>query len=187
MADAHHRKKQPALIRQQLLTVAARLAAERGMGAVTLDAVAAASGVSKGGLLHHFPNKTGLLEALLDDLLDRLEAAIDAAMRNDPIPHGRFSRGYLNAVVALRDKPQEAEDWAYVTLALLAEPHLRQRWRNWVEKQAEHYVGTDSSVETQIVRFATDGIWLADILGSHDSSAGSRQDLIDRLISLTQK
>lgn len=187
MSSAHHRKKQPVLIRQQLLTVAAKLAAERGMAAVTLDAVAAASGVSKGGLLHHFPNKTGLLEALLDSLLDRLDAAIDAAMLSDPVPHGRFTRGYLNAVIALRDKPEEQDDWARATLALLAEPQLRQRWRSWVEKQGEHYIGTDSSVDTQIVRFATDGIWLADILGSHESEAASRRTLIDRLISLTQK
>lgn len=72
MSDAHHRKKQPLLIRQQLLAVAARLAAERGVGAVTLDAVAAASGVSKGGLLHHFPTKASLLEGMLDSLLDQL-------------------------------------------------------------------------------------------------------------------
>lgn len=187
MSDAHHRKKQPAVIRQQLLTVAARLAAQRGMSAVTLDAVAAASGVSKGGLLHHFPNKTGLLEALLDNLLDRLDAAIDEAMRSDPLPHGRFTRGYLNAVVSLRDKPEDREDWTFITLALLTEPHLRERWRNWVEKRAEHYVGTDSSVDTQIVRFAADGIWLADVFGSHDGDAQARRALLDRLVSLTQK
>jgi hypothetical protein len=56
-----------------------------------------------------------------------------------------------------------------------------------VEKQSEHYVGTDSSIDTQIVRFATDGLWLADILGSHDGDAASRRALIDRLIGLTQK
>lgn len=185
MSDAHHRKKQPALIRQQLLSVAARLAGESGIAALTLDAVAAGSDVSKGGLLHHFPTKAGLLEAMLDSLLDRLDAAIDAEMRRDPLPHGRFTRGYLRAVVALRDRPQETDDWAQVTLALLSEPPLRQRWRDWVEKQGEEFVGTDSSVDTQIVRFATDGLWLADILGSHAATAGSRQALVDRLISLT--
>jgi len=187
MSDAHHRKKQPVLIRQQLLAVAARLATERGINAVTLDAVAAAADVSKGGLLHHFPTKVSLLEAMLDSLLDRLDAAVGAQMRSDPMPHGRFTRGYLRAVIALRERPEETQDWTQVTLALLTEPHLRQRWRDWVEKQSEDFVGTDSSVDAQIVRFATDGIWLADLLGSHESTLASQQALFERLINLTRK
>ncbi|MET0749152.1 MAG: TetR/AcrR family transcriptional regulator [Rhizobium sp.] len=187
MSDAHRRKKQPVLIRQQLLSVAARLASTRGVGSVTLDAVAAASAISKGGLLHHFPTKASLLEAMLDSLLDRLDAAIGTQMRSDPLPQGRFTRAYLRAVIALRTRPEESGDWAQVTLALLTEPALRQRWRDWVEKQSEDFVGTDSSIDTQIVRFATDGIWLSDLLGSHASAVASQPALIDRLISLTHK
>src|ERR1700742_37505 len=99
MSEAHHRKKQPVLVRQQLLEVAARLASAQGMTAVTLDAVSAASGVSKGGLLHHFPSKNALLEALFDNLVTRLDGAIEDVMRDDPIPHGRFTRAYLQAVL----------------------------------------------------------------------------------------
>lgn len=43
---------------------------ERGENAATLDAVAKQAGVSKGGLLYHFPSKA----ALVDGLADRLEA-----------------------------------------------------------------------------------------------------------------
>ncbi|MBB4566175.1 TetR/AcrR family transcriptional regulator [Rhizobium leucaenae] len=186
MSDAHHRKKQPLLVRQQLLEVAARLASEKGMTAVTLDAVSGASGVSKGGLLHHFPNKNTLLEALFDSLLERLDEAIEEAMRADPVPHGRFTRGYLRACLALRDQPQETRDWAQVTMVLLSEPQLRQRWRDWVRERSEEYVGTDSSADAAIVRLATDGIWLADLLGSHDMDERAREKLVDRLIELTQ-
>ncbi len=186
MSTAHHRKKQPLFVRQQLLEVAARLASEKGMTAVTLDAVSGASGVSKGGLLHHFPSKNMLLEALFDSLLERLDAAIEEAMRADPLPHGRFTRGYLHACLALRDQPQGNKDWAQVTMVLLTEPQLRQRWHAWVRERSEEYIGTDSSVDAAIVRLAADGIWLADLLGSHDMDQGARQKLIDRLIELTR-
>ncbi len=186
MSLAHHRRKQPLVVRQQLLDVAARLTMEQGMAALTLDAVSGASGVSKGGLLHHFPTKNALLDALFESLLDRFDADIDERMREDPTPHGRFSRAYLHAVADLRDKPDEAAHWAQVTMALLAEPRLRQRWREWVQERTEEYVGTDSSVDAQIVRFAADGLWLADMLGSHDSG-GDRQALISRLVELTNK
>lgn len=45
-----------------------------GERAATLDAVAAHAGVSKGGLLYHFPNR----EALVAGLLDRLRTLADA-------------------------------------------------------------------------------------------------------------
>ncbi|MBM7049974.1 MULTISPECIES: TetR/AcrR family transcriptional regulator [Rhizobium] len=186
MSTAHHRKKQPLFVRQQLLEVAARLASEKGMTAVTLDAVSGASGISKGGLLHHFPSKNMLLEALFDSLIERLDAAIEEAMRADPLPHGRFTRGYLHACLALRDQPQGTKDWAQVTMVLLSEPQLRQRWRDWVRERSEEYVGTDSSADAAIVRLATDGIWLADLLGSHDMDESARHRLVERLIELTQ-
>ncbi len=186
MSTAHHRKKQPLLVRQQLLEVAARLASEKGMTAVTLDAVSGASGVSKGGLLHHFPNKNTLLEALFDSLIERLDRAIEEEMRADPLPHGRFTRGYLRACLALRDRPEETKDWAQVTMVLLSEPPLRQRWRDWVRERSEEYVGTDSSVDAAIVRLATDGLWLADLLDSHAMDESAREKLVERLIELTQ-
>ncbi|HUH49106.1 MAG TPA: TetR/AcrR family transcriptional regulator, partial [Mycoplana sp.] len=39
MKTAHHRKKQPEAVRQQLLGVAAGLCIEKGAAGVTLDAV----------------------------------------------------------------------------------------------------------------------------------------------------
>ncbi|MDQ0563829.1 AcrR family transcriptional regulator [Rhizobium mesoamericanum] len=186
MSLAHHRRKQPLVVRQQLLDVAARLTMEQGISAVTLDAVSGASGVSKGGLLHHFPTKNALLDALFESLLDRFDADINERMREDALPHGRFTRAYLHAVANLRENPGESAHWAQITVALLAEPRLRQRWRAWVQERTEEYVGTDSSIEAQIVRFAADGLWLADMLGSHDDGS-DRPALIARLVELTNK
>ncbi|HRN83289.1 MAG TPA: helix-turn-helix domain-containing protein, partial [Hyphomicrobium sp.] len=57
MTNAHKRRKQPDIVRHQLLDVAARLCLKNGLHGLTLDAVAKEAGVSKGGLLHHFPSK----------------------------------------------------------------------------------------------------------------------------------
>ncbi|KQV83699.1 TetR/AcrR family transcriptional regulator [Rhizobium sp. Root1220] len=186
MSIAHHRRKQPIVVRQQLLDVAARLTMEQGIATVTLDAVAGASGVSKGGLLHHFPTKNALIDALFESLLERFDADIDRRMREDPDSHGRFSRAYLHAVSDLKDSPDEAAHWAQVTIALLAEPRLRDRWRVWVQLRTDEYIGTDSSIDAQIVRFAADGIWLADMLGSH-ALGDERGALVARLVELTNK
>lgn len=52
--------------RQKILEAAADIAREAGSGNLSLDAVAAKAGVSKGGLLYHFPSKTALLKAVVE-------------------------------------------------------------------------------------------------------------------------
>lgn len=64
--------------RRRLLDSAEALARRLGPGNLSLDAVAAEAGVSKGGLLYHFPSKVKLLEALVDRHLSRLDAALRA-------------------------------------------------------------------------------------------------------------
>jgi AcrR family transcriptional regulator len=50
----------------------------------SLDAVAAAAGVSKGGLLHHFPDRRALAHALVRRVLDTTDAAMaEAAARGE--------------------------------------------------------------------------------------------------------
>src|SRR3546814_5842620 len=77
MTTPHHRKKQPELVRRSLIDCAGRTVAEGGVGGATIQAVAEAAGVTKGGLLHHFPSKPILIEALFVDLLEQLDAQID--------------------------------------------------------------------------------------------------------------
>ena len=63
------------LTRQQLLLAALRLFAENGIHAVSLRSINQAAGARNSGAVHyHFDNKTGLLLALADDLMDRIAA-----------------------------------------------------------------------------------------------------------------
>lgn len=57
------------LTNQQIIAAALTVAAEQGAGKVTLEAVAKAAGVSKGGLIYHFPNKEALISAMVQQLL----------------------------------------------------------------------------------------------------------------------
>lgn len=74
--------------REKLLDAFERIVLTDGERAATLDAVAAAAGVSKGGLLYHFPNRQALVTASLVHLeelsavdLQRLAAAPRGAAR----------------------------------------------------------------------------------------------------------
>ncbi len=64
--------------RDRILAAAEALARSAGPGNLSLDAVARDAGVSKGGLLYHFPSKARLLEALVEDFLSRFDRALRA-------------------------------------------------------------------------------------------------------------
>ncbi|MCQ4634526.1 TetR/AcrR family transcriptional regulator [Shinella sp. CPCC 100929] len=185
MSKAHHRKKHPEAVRQQLLEVAARLSLEKGPGSVTLDAVSQAAGVSKGGLLHHFPNKLSLLDGLFSDLTEKLDRVLAEKMQSDPEPKGRFTRAYV-AVFFVPEGMDDSEQWKVLTIALISEPHLRERWRQWVERHLAENIGTDSSPDSVLVRYAVDGLWLADLLGAPTLDAETRTAMLGRLLALSR-
>ena len=56
--------------KERLFHAAMCVALENGFGKVTLDAVARQAGISKGGLLHHFATKKGLIRAMLKHYAD---------------------------------------------------------------------------------------------------------------------
>jgi AcrR family transcriptional regulator len=77
--------------RDRIIDAFAELLGENGERAATLDAVAAAAGVSKGGLLYHFGSK----EALIDGVLERLAVLVArdvAATRSSPSPVAHLIR-----------------------------------------------------------------------------------------------
>jgi AcrR family transcriptional regulator len=85
--------------RDKILAAAEELARVAGPGNLSLDAVAARAGVSKGGLLYHFPTKAKLLEALVEEFL----ASFDATLREREIASAgapdSLVRAYLDILV----------------------------------------------------------------------------------------
>lgn len=186
MSTGYHRKKQPALVRKQVLNVAAQISSEKGMAHLTLDAVAREAGVTKGGLLHHFPNKQALLEGLCDELLEGLDKQIAEVMEKDPDPVGSFSRAYLE-IISTYETGADAQRASVLYAALFAEASLRERWRDWLENKFQQHAKTDSALSAWIVRLAADGLWLSEVVGGPESLRKQRHALMAELIAMTRR
>lgn len=186
MTNAYERKKQPELVRRNLLDCAARLAAEQGVAALSVQAVADAAGVTKGGLFHHFPSKQALLEAVMADLLAALDCEIDDLLSQDCEGFGRFTRAYVNAVFSDRGR-DSGKQWAAISVSMVGEPSLRRMWNSWIEGRLARHKETDSGVVLELVRLAADGIWFADLLTDDGRAGGDRAALRARMIAQTKK
>ena len=69
--------------RDKILDATERVILRDGPSGVTVDAVLAESGMSKGGFFHHFATKTALLGGLLERLSRAIASMAPPSMRGD--------------------------------------------------------------------------------------------------------
>src|SRR5690606_35351350 len=86
----------PRITPDALLDAAGRVVASQGIANLTLESVAAEAGVSKGGLLHHFPSKDRLVEAMVQRSADRWRGCCKSAYERMPPGPGRMARAVLS-------------------------------------------------------------------------------------------
>lgn len=176
------RRKDPIRNRAALLDAAVAVVIEQGLAKLTVDAVARAAGVTKGGLFHHFASKDELIQGVLAAQIERGEAQIAALMADDPEPYGRFTRAYLNGICGKQDA--EAATSRALCVAMLGDPALSSRWTDWVAEQVEAHAQTDDNPRCAMVRLAADGIWLGS-LGSPDNPLVVCEEVHAGLLALT--
>jgi TetR/AcrR family transcriptional regulator, cholesterol catabolism regulator len=93
--------------RQEILRTAARLFQQRGYDATSMNDVAAALKLSKGGLYHHFQSKDEILFEIMDHAMDITEERVLAPVRAIADPQERLRaliRLHMEVVLSPRDR-----------------------------------------------------------------------------------
>ncbi len=173
-------------VRDRLLDAAECVAARDGVARLTLEAVANEAGVSKGGLLYHFPAKSALITAVVERLAVRCESRQAAAVAADPQTGGAFTRAYLAVRTAAPD-PQREPIHVAVLAAIGTDPEyldpLRNRLAQW---QARLESDGIDPVTASIVRLAIDGLVVGRLLKVPVPEDELRERVIEKLLSMTQ-
>lgn len=167
--------------RDRLLDAFERLLVEGGSRSATLDAVAAAAAVSKGGLLYHFPSKDDLVTGLLDrlhtlgesdvaEMRTAPEGPVDFYLKTSTDTGSDFDRGLIAAARIAQEYDARARD----TLADLR--------NGWFEVLAEH-LGDNALART--VQLIGDGLYFDDTTGlAHPASLEHVRTVLRRLGAL---
>ena len=115
-----------------VLAAGRALFAERGYAAVGLEQVAAAAGVTRGAVYHHYGSKAGLFAAVHEAVQASVAAAIDAATRGLADPWAGLEAGCRAFLVAsVADGSRR--------IVLLDGPAVLG-WARWQESDARHSV-----------------------------------------------
>lgn len=158
-------QRNPDQTRGRLLRAAVDVMQRSGPTSLTLDQVARQAGVSKGGLLHHFPSKEALLEAVVRHLFDEFAAGVDARLAQEPFGAGRLLRAYIHANL---DDSQELplELAAPLLTAMVDQPALAALIRDdalaWQARLADDGV---PPARVAVVRMAADAYWADRLIG----------------------
>lgn len=174
--------------RERVLDAAEARLLGGGSRALVLDAVARNAGVSKGGLLYHFPNKAALVEALVERMRVGLESTQEDLARADG-EDGCWTRAYLGSTVDRDGAPADASGRLLAAiLACLGDEHrglrdLRDAFSHWQERLEDD--GLDPATAT-VVRLAADGLWLSQLLGLPTLETPLLRDVLTRLEALTR-
>jgi AcrR family transcriptional regulator len=100
--------------RSRLLRVAREIVEKDGLAAVTLRAVGAAAGVSRGAPYRHFTDKSDLLAAVAAQALQTLAATVDGAARDTTDPVTRIDQA-LRAYVEMALRSPELYSFTFST------------------------------------------------------------------------
>jgi AcrR family transcriptional regulator len=161
-------KRTETILRGALLDAAEAVVARQGFANLTLDAVAAEAGMSKGGLLHHFRTKDRLVEGLVTRAAENWRACWMGSYEKASEGPGRMTRALLKHCLS------DAKSWteqlrrssSAVFAALAQNPSLIEPMRA-VYSDLHRRIAEDGlppGVGEAVVT-AIDGLWLYWVLG----------------------
>lgn len=173
--------------RDRILDALETLLLERGATQMTLDNVAAAAGVSKGGLLYHFKSKDALLVGLVHRLGERARAQLDETRASgtsiaewylqtpDPTTQADAVELalYRSLLATMRTIDASGSEPDEVQLAL---DGVMTAWSDGLDAEV------DDPVRADIIRLVGDGVYLRALLGLPQIEPARYRAVVDRLL-----
>ena len=169
--------------RERILDVYETIVRTDGERSATLDAIAKRAGVSKGGLIYHFPSKDALAAALCERL-ERLGLEDAQRMRESPdgpaayyLRSSRYEGSALDhALIAVARLVQAGDERAVRT--------YQETSRRWLEILTENL---GDPVLARIIKLLGDGMYYQALLSAPDARRqGLDEEEISQIITVVR-
>lgn len=177
-------KKTSSSTREAILSAAVFIVKDQGAARLTLDAVAKEAGVSKGGLLYHFPSKDALIEGLTKYMVQGLSERIRIAYDEDEFGTNRGR--WLRALTRVNFQSKDQDLGSGLSAAMLLNPDLLEAIREaYNSRQVLIEQDGVDVVLANIIRLVGDGIWFSELLGFAPPKEPLKTQIMEKLLSLT--
>ncbi|WGL98310.1 TetR/AcrR family transcriptional regulator [Arsenophonus sp. aPb] len=155
--------RQRSIDRDKVLDVAENIVHQQGVTALTIDAVAKAMGISKGGVQYCFGNK----EALIDAMFERWEKAYDEIFFQQIAQDSSAENRVIAHIKATYHFEQTSNTkGAGLMAALLQTPEYLNSTREWYrDRIAKLDTSTEAGKRARLIFFATEGAFILRAFG----------------------
>ncbi|KVC83286.1 TetR/AcrR family transcriptional regulator [Burkholderia ubonensis] len=168
--------------RKKAIDAALGILARDGVGGLTFDSLSRESGISKGGLLHQFRTKQGVLKALLEFQQQRFEEIARAYLANEGASKAEPT---LSSQIAIyREAINQPNSVARAVLAAIIEsPDLLEDRKAATADKLKALENESDDIELSLLRyFAASGIAFNVLLGLTPLSGAMQGRLFARLL-----
>ena len=172
--------------RESIIDAAEAVVVEMGAVHMSLDVVAKKAGVSKGGLMYHFPTKESLLKAMIGRLVMQFYADREAMLAGIGPGPGRM----LKAGILAELQPNEKRDRMGLSILVVAahNPELLECLREAHRKHLQELIDSGLDVErAAVVSLASDGLMLSEMLGLSPFSPARKKEIRDTMIRMIEE
>ena len=169
--------------RAKICDAAIRITVRDGLLAMPLDAVAKEGGISKGGMVYHFPSKDELIRGVLDYFSQQFETMQMRRVVDDPEPRLRWARCMLDCMFPKSPTADARTDDGQISsdvlnrffMAMLTDvvtcPAAMQPLRQLATRMRNRFMSDPKEGMDQIlVWLAIDGLFLWQFMGIIDSN-----------------
>jgi AcrR family transcriptional regulator len=179
------------LARERILDAAQRVARDLGAARLTLEVVAQAAGVSKGGLLYHFPNKEALIAALADEYVASMDRCIVHALAQQDGAGDDISRelqAHIVGVLQGQSRLRTETLGAALLVAAANDMNSLKVIRDKLRKQNERQESLGKSyAAATVILLAIDGLILRESLHVSPFTEQQRERVIAGLLEQARR
>lgn len=166
-----------------ILDAAVEVIESAGITAVTFDSIAAASGITRGGIIYHFRSREDLVGAIHEHLAQRWAQQLQDAC-GKPVDQATLTERAVAYIRVAATSATRAE------LQMLLESRNTEHQSTW-SRVMDQWVprhnaldGMNDPSTRMIALLAADGLWVNDAIGSGHVSTSSRSRAAEAIVAL---
>lgn len=169
--------------RSDILDAAMRVVDTVCSADITYQAVATQAGLTKAGLMYHFPSRDLMMIAVIEHVIERWQSELHKTLEK-PLEESTLSER-VQAFVRFAGEGGVTQGEFVVFSEAVRRPELSLPWLNYLKTWFGFSDGTDSTT-LLLVWLAANGLWVAEATGILTIETTQRAALLTSLLELIE-
>lgn len=173
----YKKKKEPIENRKLILEAAIELANTLELSQISFDALSKKCGLSKGGIIHHFPSKEAIFDTLFKENFEEYQNWVKEELASEDLPNP--------AIALMRVTIRKCNDESYRKLmktiykCLVNNDHYCTLWNEWFSNNIMKDLDENKEIKTLLGTMVAMGIWNMNTLGLYQIESEKMNRILD--------